>query len=253
MPQTCHASQLPGAARGDARAPPGWLGSNPALVLLRLWHLAELALRCRLFLSLPFEHERGAAAVPVDLVGVTVQLSCWEAAPPKTGAATRVVVWGQPQPAGTLQAPPAAPPRPGGITLGFPLAEASHPDGTWDGAGGLCPWVVSGPAEDPWCCNSHRQLMEPMGEWGHGAGASPSDTRQGHPRLKVQTGPGQSRGPGALCPLDNPPVCSPGSGAGPQPGSHPRGFGQGAGAEWSTESFFFLAFLFPLLLAIPAV
>lgn len=38
------ASQPPrGPCVGEAHAPAGWLGSSPALILLRLRHLAELA------------------------------------------------------------------------------------------------------------------------------------------------------------------------------------------------------------------
>lgn len=81
---------------------------------------------------------RGAAAVPTDLVRVMVRLSWWENAAPPLGQRhpEESRVQGQPRPAGTVKVLPAAPPRPEGFTLEFPLPGMSPSDDTRDEVGG---------------------------------------------------------------------------------------------------------------------
>lgn len=94
--------------------------------------------------------------------------------------------------------------------LEFPLAEASPPDESRDRAGGgrsrvpLRGQGASGPAEAP--SIGHPQLTDPVGEWGHSAGAPkclpPAMPGGATSRLKVQaedqdSPDGRPGGPGA--------------------------------------------------------
>lgn len=185
-----------------------------------------------------------------------VRVRWWEtAAPPlRRRHPEESRVQRQPRPARTVKVLPAAPPRPEGFTLGFPLAEVSPHDETRDGVREEvqpgCPCV----AREPAAPLRPRVLRQPPAAHGPSGGVGtqcwcprvppPSDATS---RLKAQTedqeGPaGRPGGPGARCPprwrqQSRPCWTSPGfapggwrPGAGPQPGISPCGRGLWAGS-----------------------